>query len=241
MTSSRVGERGRKRGSDSAPERIIRTAESLFAQRSIDGVSMREIALAADCANNNVVQYHFGTKDGLLDAIFSSRVQQMEPLRLRMLRLAEENGLLGDAAALLGILFLPHLELIDDDGRYPYAGFLLQFATRVWSRDRQRWSGSVKDARGLIGVMEHLHQLVDEPSSQLRSLRIMLCNMMFISTLVRWDNDSEADRQCLPLPARIRDVLHSSATTLTSEPPPGVGFPATAVEWEAGLGTSDGQ
>ena len=45
-------------------------AERLFALHGIDGVSLRQIAAEAGSANNSAVHYHFGSKTGLIAAIF---------------------------------------------------------------------------------------------------------------------------------------------------------------------------
>lgn len=61
------------------PERAIRTAEGrtrildeaerLFAERGVTGVSLREVTEAAGQRNASVVQYHFGSRAGLVAAI----------------------------------------------------------------------------------------------------------------------------------------------------------------------------
>jgi AcrR family transcriptional regulator len=51
-------------------EQIVLAAERLFAERGLDGVSLREIGAAVGNANNSAVQYHFGSKDQLVRAIF---------------------------------------------------------------------------------------------------------------------------------------------------------------------------
>ena len=53
-------------------ERILDEAESLFAQRGFDGVSVREITTAARC-NLAAVNYHFGNKRKLYIEVFRSR------------------------------------------------------------------------------------------------------------------------------------------------------------------------
>lgn len=55
---------------DETKIRLILVGEALFAERSIESVSLREIAVGAGNRNNNAVQYHFGDKDGLVQAIF---------------------------------------------------------------------------------------------------------------------------------------------------------------------------
>jgi len=45
------------------------TAEKLFGQRGVDGVSLNEINKAAKQRNTSALHYHFGNKSGLLNAI----------------------------------------------------------------------------------------------------------------------------------------------------------------------------
>jgi AcrR family transcriptional regulator len=49
---------------------IVRAAEQLFAEQGIEAVSINTITRAAGQNNRNAVQYHFGNKAGLLQAIF---------------------------------------------------------------------------------------------------------------------------------------------------------------------------
>jgi AcrR family transcriptional regulator len=48
---------------------IISAAETLFADQSIEGVSLREIMRLAGQRNTTALQYHFGSRDGLLRAL----------------------------------------------------------------------------------------------------------------------------------------------------------------------------
>jgi len=57
--------------------RIVVAAERLFAVYGIDGVSLRQIAAEAGNANNSAVHYYFGSKDGLITAIFRHRLPQI--------------------------------------------------------------------------------------------------------------------------------------------------------------------
>jgi AcrR family transcriptional regulator len=53
-------------------ERILDTAEELFADQGISGTSLRALTRAAD-VNLAAVHYHFGSKEGLLDAVVERR------------------------------------------------------------------------------------------------------------------------------------------------------------------------
>jgi AcrR family transcriptional regulator len=54
--------------------KLMAVAERLFAERSIAGVSLNEISKAAGQRNSNVCQYHFGDKQGLVQAILDKHV-----------------------------------------------------------------------------------------------------------------------------------------------------------------------
>jgi AcrR family transcriptional regulator len=58
----------------STKAQIVSAAERLFAQHGIDGVSLRQIGSEAGNGNKSAVQYHFGTKERLLQAICEHRL-----------------------------------------------------------------------------------------------------------------------------------------------------------------------
>ena len=109
--------------SPDAREILLDTAERLLGEKGIEGASMRQIAAEAGQGNNSVVQYHFGSKAGLMREIIERRVAGFEPRREALLAATREN----DLRSLLKVLFLPIAELVDDQGRHAYARFIMQF------------------------------------------------------------------------------------------------------------------
>jgi AcrR family transcriptional regulator len=73
----------------SAKERLVLAAEKLFARHGIDGVSLRQIGADAGHANSSAVQYHFGSKDELVQAIFEHRLGWLTARRQELL---DERG-----------------------------------------------------------------------------------------------------------------------------------------------------
>ncbi|MFF0081794.1 TetR/AcrR family transcriptional regulator [Streptomyces canus] len=65
----------------SAKEQIVLAAERLFAERGLDGASLRQISAAAGNGNNTAVQYHFGSKERLVQAIFEHRLPDLNARR----------------------------------------------------------------------------------------------------------------------------------------------------------------
>lgn len=66
-------------------DRIVQAAERLFAQRGIDGVSLREIARESGAKNNVAAQYHFGDRVGVVRAILDKHRPEIEARRHALL------------------------------------------------------------------------------------------------------------------------------------------------------------
>jgi AcrR family transcriptional regulator len=93
---------------------LIHTAERLFAERGIGAVSLREIGVAAGQRNKAVTQYHFGTRQDLIDAIYVYRSERINQRRLELLESLERERLTGDLEAVLTAVLTPHAESIAD-------------------------------------------------------------------------------------------------------------------------------
>ncbi|MCS6861224.1 MAG: TetR family transcriptional regulator [Abditibacteriales bacterium] len=65
-------------------ERLLDTAERLFAAKGIRETSLRDITAAAQ-TNLAAVNYHFGSKEGLLRAVLARRIDPLNQERLRLL------------------------------------------------------------------------------------------------------------------------------------------------------------
>ncbi len=73
-------------------ERLLDTAERLFAERGIRGVSLREITEAAGQRNASVVQYHFGSRAGLVAAVVERHMATVDAARSARLDAATAGG-----------------------------------------------------------------------------------------------------------------------------------------------------
>jgi AcrR family transcriptional regulator len=76
---------------NSTRERLLEVAEGLFAESGFDQVSVRDITQAAG-ANVAAVNYHFGSRNGLVDAVVERFVLPVEAARLRALEAVEQSG-----------------------------------------------------------------------------------------------------------------------------------------------------
>src|SRR5438309_7430250 len=96
-------------------ERILNTAERLFAERGYGATSLRSIIAAAE-VNLAAVHYHFRSKEALLDAVLERRIEPLN--RERMALLDEYERAAGDEPpsleAILTALIAPPLRLARD-------------------------------------------------------------------------------------------------------------------------------
>jgi AcrR family transcriptional regulator len=103
----------------STKQQIVRAAERLFATHGLDGVSLRQIGVAAGNGNNSAVQYHFGSKDQLVQAIFEDRLPHLDERR----RLLVAQRRPDDLRSWVECYVLPILEQGEQEGSH-YLGFV---------------------------------------------------------------------------------------------------------------------
>ena len=71
----------------STKDRILGAAEELFAQFGFAGTSLRQVTTRAD-VNIAAVNYHFGSKENLVNEVFRRRMDEMSAQRLAALKQA---------------------------------------------------------------------------------------------------------------------------------------------------------
>ncbi len=191
---------------DDAKTRLILAAETLFAKGGIDGVSLREIAAAAGQRNHHAVQYHFGVRETLVQAVFDYRMDQMEAMRGQMLEAARDADRLTDARTIMDIIFLPQLELIDAHGDHSYANFLCQYLLRTSDTEFGRFGGHLPPHIGeaLTLLRARLDYLPDEVAQR----RLITACFMFLNILAAHTRDAAGHRVDQAFAAALDDTLN---------------------------------
>lgn len=93
--------------------KLVAVAERLFAERGIDGVSLSEINRASKQRNANACQYHFGNKEGLLQAIVDKHLPAIADRRNELLD-ERERVVAADVRSLIHAWVLPVVEKLED-------------------------------------------------------------------------------------------------------------------------------
>jgi AcrR family transcriptional regulator len=91
-----------------ARERLLDAAEHLFARRGVRDVPIREINELAGQRNASALHYHFGSREGLLLAVFERQQAAIDADRLPLLLRAEDDG--DRTGALVGAILEPLAE-----------------------------------------------------------------------------------------------------------------------------------
>lgn len=195
--------------------RLVLAAEKEFAREGIDRASLRRIAMLAGNGNNNAVKYYFENRAGLVRALLTYRIQQMEAQRTEMLNLAECNGELDSIGTLLEIYCLPQFSLRDSDGHFPYARFLLQFYAFDQDFDYRRAIAEVVSVSPAIRRTRSL--MIDCLSMDPVSAdnRIALCHGMFLTMMIRSEPHHD-DRHRSDLPLQVSDTLEMMVAAITA-------------------------
>lgn len=117
-------------------ELILSTAERLFAENGLAGTSLRAITTSAG-VNLAAVNYHFGSKEGLVQAVFRRRLDALNTERLSRLDRVEAHAARAqpELRAVLQAFIVPALELSHDQ---EHGGVIfMRLIARVMSeRDR---------------------------------------------------------------------------------------------------------
>jgi len=92
--------------------RILDAAEELFMQQGFGGTSMRLLTSKAG-VNLAAVNYHFGSKDALIEAVFRRRLDPMNVARIAALEALEAGGT-PDADAIIRAFVGASLRMLED-------------------------------------------------------------------------------------------------------------------------------
>ncbi len=184
---------GKSKRADATRTALIEAAERLIAKKGLADVSTREILQEAGQKNQSALQYHFGSKNGLIGATINERTSQIDARRIEMV---DELGPTPDLRAILEVMVLPLCELIENDAAGKnYLIFLAQAITRPdWDLRK------IIKEYNIIGLIR-MYELYDKHLSHLdedeRQLRQTVGYDLTVLALKRWCMSSEKPKKTL--------------------------------------------
>lgn len=130
---------------------LILAAERIFSEEGISNTSLRRITQAAGQRNESAIHYHFGSREGVVEAILAHRTTPVNAARVAMLRRMAEGGATLSSRDAAEALCRPLADYLRESGG---GSHYLRFLGMLWL-DRPMWrkfEGRAQDEGLLIGL-----------------------------------------------------------------------------------------
>jgi AcrR family transcriptional regulator len=174
--------------SEQTRQLLVTTATRLFAERGLDGVSLAEINRAAGQRNASALHYHFGGKEGLVQAIFDKHTRRVSRVRETLLGELPE---LADIAAVVPVLIVPLAEqVLDEDGGIHYLMFLAQLVNNPGLRPAEM---DRRSSRVLEEQMRRFQDALAHVPADIRALRVNFAIVMTFNSLASYAGEVQRD------------------------------------------------
>ena len=182
---------------------LLLAAERLFAEHGIAGVSLRQISNEAGSSNNSAIQYHFGSKEDLLRAIFNYRLGDLTQRRALLRARANPDDLRAQVEAHI----LPLIELAESPD-CSYVSFIeqLQRAGAVDVFIHQ--ANAMKSQEEFTSGMQRLLSHIPEPA---RSLRIQQAQDLAVHLAAERERAIRRDDAIVPFALFVSGVVDGLA------------------------------
>lgn len=162
--------------------RLLETAERLFANNGIDGVSLNRVRTEAKVRNGSALQYHFGSKKALIESILAYRMSTINEQRHQMLETLDDQSREQKIRLVVRALIIPLAEKISSAaGETCYVRFVAQ----VYSHPDLSIASLFhnRNASGLRKAMQLLNELLSPLPQNLREQRIQLLLLLSVHAL----------------------------------------------------------
>jgi AcrR family transcriptional regulator len=201
----------------STEQRLVRAAERLFAEHGIGAVSLRTVMHTAG-TNVAAIHYHFGSKEGLLDAVLRSRLDQVSGERNAVL--AELSGTAVTAHGLARAFVQPVVAVLDSGGEHwiRLVGQLL--ATGDAGLDAISGSFLQRNAM-FVELLERLSPGVARQTLNFRLTLAMNVTLNVLGDVERTRRLQDRDATTWTTGEVIADLVDVVASVLVGPPAPG--------------------
>ncbi|MDH4170541.1 MAG: TetR/AcrR family transcriptional regulator [Acidimicrobiia bacterium] len=198
--------------SDLTRSRLLEAGERLFAERGVENTTVADITRAAGQRNGAAIHYHFGGRDGLLDAIIERHDRELNQLRHARLEQLEQSGPVSAREMIELIVETMATRLDTGSGR--------AFLQIQGHRSAATGGALSRPSLAMAAIRSQLQPLLPTAGRELDAERAELVATMVIGRLARRAREEAAGTPS-PTRATVVDALVDAATAvLTAAPPP---------------------
>ena len=181
------------------------SAERLFARDGIAGASLRQISAEAQNGNNSAVQYYFGSRTQLVQAIYEYRLIGLHARRQALVAERRPDSLFAWVECHVQTL----LEQAEEPGSH-YLGFLSAMSRHALLADEPELFTLPEPVRAEVEQFhERLRGLVPQLPEPLLSHRIQQAQFFMVYGAAMREGLREAGRARLPLASATGDLVEA--------------------------------
>ena len=206
-------------GSEETRNQIKAAAQMLFASQGIDAVTVQQIVDAAGQRNNAALYYHFRTKEELIRQMVVDGAAVLDARRREMLDDMEKRGGPASIREVMLILFMPVIELGEDERWRGYVRFTshLQASNPTALRDalNNRWNA------GYVECVNHLKRMLPGPAAiveQRLSMLAIYSNAVLSAHEAARESRNTRSSRLWSQPFTIENILDMLEAAITCPP-----------------------
>lgn len=196
-------------------EHIKSVALRLFAQRGIDGATVRDIAKAAGQKNHGAVGYHFGTKEALVREIVVDGARIIDERRQAILDRLEAEGGPNSIRQVVEIMIYPSLALFGEDEDDCYLRFMV--VLNMTHRDLFTSAIGNQWNRGYQRCLSHLRRLMPAMPAAIKNQRLMFVGgyiAMMLALRQTALSDTTRSHSTWPSPETLRHIALTASAII---------------------------
>ncbi|MEU1208612.1 helix-turn-helix domain-containing protein [Nocardia sp. NPDC005825] len=200
-------------GEHSTRDKLLDVAEQLFAERGVDATLIGDIVQGAGQRNPSALRYHFGSRDGVLQAILSMHLGAVEQRRAQLLAQWPEPGP-GTARDAVVLIVAPLTEELESASGRHYLQILGQMIHRFDQAQMDYISVSYPSMARAVRLMGQTIDHLPDPVVEERVRTVLRLTTSMLSARAR----DLAKGGELPLSARAfeQNLLAMATASLTA-------------------------
>ncbi|MGF7121097.1 TetR/AcrR family transcriptional regulator [Rhodococcus sp. AG1013] len=207
-----------------ARQAMIDAAERLVAERGMPAMTLKDVQIAADQSNKSAAKYHFGSRDGLIEAVVEARMSPVDRRRQEILDEWARQGLSPTPRQVVEALVQPLAAQTLGRPGSRYARFLVQATFDPALADIIQKHMSAKSFRHMHDLLVNLAEVPREVAAWRASDAITLAMV----TLAMREGQDRTPRQTAAIVSDLVDICVAVLTApMSPETTEITGDPAT--------------
>ena len=197
---------------------MIDAAERLVAEQGLAAMSLREVQSLADQRNKSAAQYHFGTREGLIEAVLLARMAPVNERRTELLAQVCAGGAVPSVRELVETLVRPVAEHTVLAPCSHWARFLMQCTSDPTLTEVVQRSVEGQAYRELH---ERLLDAIDHVPPPLRRRRVEhAVGVVFMSFAWTETTQDAGAASAVPIDTQVEDLIDLCVGLLDAPPSP---------------------